>query len=202
MSTDAITAADGLSLSVGSSLPEKLGWACRWMLRKYDERATGKAARQGFYRPTDEDFAELGLEPYAEVLTVGNNLTTAGLGRIATLLNAGTGNLISSTTARVGAGNGSTAFAIGDTDLSAAAGSANRWFQAATVTIPSNVLTFAATFASADGNFAWNEWGIDIGATNTSSNAVAAVLLNRKVASNGTKASGQTWTATATITIS
>jgi hypothetical protein len=58
-------------------------------------------------------------------------------------------------------------------------------------------------FGTADGNFAWQEWGIDIGtATVSSGNTVNAVLLNRKVASNGTKASGQTWTATATITIS
>lgn len=203
MSTDAVTAVDGLGVTAGSSLPEKLGWRCNWMLRKYDERATRKAERRGIFRPSDADFAELGLAPFEEALTVGNNLTTAGLGRIATLLNAGTGNLISSTTARVGAGNGSTAFAIGDTDLSAAAGSSNRWFQTCTVTIPSNVLTFAATFASADGNFAWNEWGIDIGTATVSSSAtVSAVLLNRKVASNGTKASGQTWNATATITIS
>lgn len=203
MSVDALRLNDVMGVTVDTPFQEKLGWACRWMLRKYDEDVTAKAARHGILRPSDEDFDRLGIQPYEEKLTIGNNLTTAGLGRIATLLNAGTGNLIASTTARVGAGNGSTAFAIGDTDLSAAAGSANRWFQTCTVTTPSNVLTFAATFASADGNFAWNEWGIDIGtATVSSANTVNAVLLNRKVASNGTKASGQTWNATATITIS
>ena len=184
-------------------LSDSIRWSPRLVIRKYDERATRKAERWGFYRPTDEDFAELGLRPFEERVTVGNLLTTAGLGRIATLVTAGTGNLISSTTARVGAGNSATAEAVGQTDLQAAAGSANRWFQTCTVTIPSNVWTFAATFASADGNFSWAEWGIDIGtATVTSGNTVNAVLLNRKVASNGTKASGQTWNATATVTIS
>lgn len=203
MSTDAAIAAEGLGITSASTLLEKLGWAPRLTLRKYDERATRTVERRSIHRPTDEDFAELRLSPYEERVTDGNLLTTAGIGRIATLLTAGTGNLISTTTARVGAGNSSTAEAIGQTDLQAAAGSTNRWFQTCTVTIPSNVLTFAATFASADGNFAWAEWGIDIGtATVTSGNTVNAVLLNRKVASNGTKASGQTWTATASIQFS
>jgi hypothetical protein len=62
----------------------------------------------------------------------------------------------------------------------------------------------AATFGTADGNFAWNEWGSDVGtATVTSSNTVNAVLLNHKTSiAQGTKASGQTWSATATITLS
>src|SRR5215207_9279436 len=184
-------------------LSERVGWSPVLTVRKYDERASLKAERQGFHHPTDEDFAQLGLVPFEVRVTPGNILTTAGIGRLATLLTAGTGNLISSTTARVGAGNSATAEAIGNTDLAAAAGSANRWFQTCTVTIPSNVWTFAATFGSADGNYVWSEWGIDIGtATVTSGNTVNAVLLNRKVASNGTKAAGQTWTATATITIS
>ena len=191
-------------IGVEAPLAEQIKWAAKLVINKYDERATRKAEKCGFYGSiTDDIFADLGIRPYEVAVTPGNLLTTAGLGRIATLINAGTGNLIASTTARVGAGNGSTAAAVGDTDLSAAAGSANRWFQTCTVTTPSNVWTFAASFGSSDGNFAWAEWGIDIGAATVSSgNTVNAVLLNRKVASNGTKASGQTWNATATITIS
>jgi hypothetical protein len=194
---------DTLKVSVEAPLADSISWRARLEIAKYDIRETLKALRAGFDRPTNEDFAALGIRPYEVAVTPGNLLTTAGLGRIATLVNAGTGNLISSTTARVGAGNSNTAAAVGQTDLQASAGSANRWFQTCTVTIPSNVWTFAATFASADGNFAWEEWGIDIGtATVSSGNTVSAVLLNRKVVSNGTKASGQTWNATATITIS
>jgi len=182
---------------------DSIRWSPRFTVAKYDERASLKAERRGFYHPSDADFAELGLEPYEVRVTDGNLLTTAGLGRIATLINAGTGNLIASTTARVGTGNGVTAEAIGNTDLAAAAGSANRWFQTCTVTVPSNVWTFAATFGTADGNYVWSEWGIDIGtATVTSAATVNAVLLNRKVAANGTKVAGQTWNATATITLS
>jgi hypothetical protein len=42
-----------------------------------------------------------------------------------------------------------------------------------------------------DANQAWNEWGIDNGTR----------LLNRKVAANGTKASGQTWQFTVTVAL-
>lgn len=180
-----------------------IDWHAHLTIRKYDAAASRAAEMAGLVSPSDDDFARLGVRPFETVEVDRNLLTTAGIGRIVTLLNAGTGNLISSTTARVGVGNGSTAAAVGDTDLSAVAGAANRWFQTCTVTTPSNVLTFAATFGTADGNFAWNEWGIDIGtATVTSSAVVNAVLLNRKVAANGTKASGQTWTANATVTFS
>jgi hypothetical protein len=48
-----------------------------------------------------------------------------------------------------------------------------------TGTVGSKTITFRSTFASADANQAWNEWGIDNGTR----------LLNRKVAANGTKAS-------------
>jgi hypothetical protein len=168
-------------------LGDVLNWRINWRFVKFEDEA-----------------AHLAQRPYEVNEVPGNLLTTAGIGRIVTLLTAGTGNLISSTTARVGVGNGVTTAVIGDTDLSAAAGSTNRWFQTCTVTIPSNVLTFAATFASADGNFAWAECGFDIGtATVASSNAVSAVLLNHKSGiAQGTKASGQVWTATGSVTFS
>jgi hypothetical protein len=194
-------------LRIGASAPllESIRWSPSLTVRRYSERVTELAERAiGKGRSiTDEMFDVLGYAPYEVTVTEGNLLTTAGLTRIAALINLGTGNLIASTTARVGTGNGVTAEAIGNTDLAASAGSANRWFQTCTVTTPSNVWTFAASFGTADGNYAWSEWGIDIGtATVSSSNAVSAVLLNRKVAANGTKASGQTWTATATVTLS
>jgi len=205
MTGDLIVARDGMAVGVGASLPEKLGWHCEWDVTRWDEEATAWAQKRlGIHRVEADDFRALKVRPYLETHVDGNLLTTAGIGRLVTLANAGTGNLVASTTARVGAGNGGGTAAIGDTDLSAAAGSANRWFQTCTVTTPSNVLTFAATFGTADGNFAWTEFGIDIGtATVSSGNTVNAVLLNHKTSiAQGTKASGQTWTATATITIS
>lgn len=184
---------------------DSIDWHARLRIARFDEEQTATAAeRLGIAQPSAEDFARLGIAPYDVSEVDRNLLTTAGIGRLVTLVTAGTGNLISSTTARVGVGDGAGTAAIGDTDLSASAGSTHRWFQTCTVTTPSNVLTFAATFGTADGNFAWQEWGVDIGtATVTSGNTVGAVLLNHKTAiAQGTKASGQTWSVTATVTIS
>lgn len=184
---EAASATDGMSIGAGLTMPDSGKWHCVWSVTKYASEADYEAG-----------------DAYESNVIPGNLLTTAGLGRIATLINAGTGNLISSTTARVGVGNGGGTAAVGDTDLSASAGSANRWFQTCTVTVPSNVWTFVAVFGSADGNFNWTEFGIDIGnATVSSGNTVGLVLLNHKTSiAQGTKASGQVWTATATITIS
>jgi len=131
----------------------------------------------------------------------GNLITNAGWTRLMNLLtNQGATQALDATHARIGAGNGSTAEAYTDTDLSAAAGSANRWFQlvSGAGSLGTRTLAFSATFGTSDGNFAWNEFGIDFGTA--SGNTVTAPLFNRKVSSQGTKASGQTWTATATIT--
>jgi hypothetical protein len=184
---EATKTAEELWVGAGVPVADRINWRINWQVKKFADSAAFEAG-----------------DPFEVSEIPGNLLTTAGIGRIATLLTAGTGNLISSTTARVGVGNGAGTAVIGDTDLSASAGSANRWFQTCTVTIPSNVLTFAATFASGDGNFAWNEFGIDIGtATVTSANTVNAVLLNHKTSiAQGTKAAGQVWTATATVTFS
>ncbi len=59
-------------------------------------------------------------------------------------------------------------------------------------------LVFSATFGTAAGNFAWAEFGTDNGASD--SNTVSGVFLNHGISSQGTKASGQTWTVTETLT--
>jgi hypothetical protein len=202
---DTLRAVDALTVGAATDLRDRLGWFAELQVERWDEDQTRWLARKAHVKaPRASLFHLHGLKPYEVTRVERNLLTTAGIGRITTLINAGTGNLIASATARVGAGNGAGSAAIGDTDLSAAAGSANRWFQTCVVTVPSNVWTFVATFGTADGNFAWNEWGIDIGtATVSSGNTVAAVLLNHKTSiAQGTKASGQTWTATATVTLS
>jgi hypothetical protein len=178
---------DRMAVASHTPLGEGFNWRINWTVRKYAN-----------------DNQYVAGSPYEVNEVPGNLLTTAGITRLVSLLTAGGGQAVTTTAARVGVGNGVGTAAIGDTDLSASAGSTNRWFQTCTVTTPSNVLTLSATFASADGNFAWNEFGIDIGTpTVTSGNTVNATLLNHKTSiAQGTKASGQTWTATATVTFS
>ena len=202
---DTARADDALRIGVAADVRDSGLWHCEWDIHRWDAAATLEATRQlDGAKPEAEHLRHLSLKPYLVSHVDGNLLTTAGLGRIATLVNAGTGNLIASTTARIGAGDGAGTAAIGDTDLSASAGSTHRFFQTCTVTVPSNVWTFVGTFGTADGNFAWNEMGIDIGtATVTTGTTVNAVLLNHKTSiAQGTKASGQSWAVTATITIS
>jgi hypothetical protein len=173
-----------------------------WRVDRWDAEQTGWTRRRsGLSAPTGADFAALDVRPYQTTEHVGNLILNAGWTRLMNLLtNQGATQAFDSTHARIGAGNGSTAAAYTDTDLSAAAGSTNRWFQlvSGVATLGTRTLAYAATFGTADGNFAWGEFGMDFGTA--SGNTVTAPMFNRAVSSQGTKASGQTWTATATIT--
>lgn len=96
--------------------------------------------------------------------------------------------------AYLGVGDSSTAFAAAQTDLQAAT---NKHREAMDATYPqrsTNVLTFVATFETADANFAWNEWGIFNAAS-------AGEMLNRVVESLGTKTSAAEWELTVTLTL-
>lgn len=165
----------------------------------------GVPAPRGRLAPTARDFELFGIKPEDTADQAGNLLVTAGLTRLMSLLNGAGGQAATNTATRLGTGNGAGSAAVGDTDLSASAGAANRWFQVMDATFPSvatNVLTAKSTFATGDGNYAWNEWGIDIGTpTVTSSAVVNATLLNHKTsAALGTKTTGS-WALTVTITI-
>lgn len=176
------------TLALRNPRPDELGDALRYL-----RDPSGDELRALAGAPEDGVFAD-----------IGNLLTTAGLNRLTSLWIAGGGQGMTNTATRLGVGNGSTAAAVGDTDLSAAAGSANRWFQVMDATYPSQsngVVTAKATFATGDANFAWQEWALDIGTPTVSSgNTVNANMVNRKVASLGTKVTGS-WALTVTITI-
>jgi hypothetical protein len=62
------------------------------------------------------------------------------------------------------------------------------------------VLTFRSTFALADANFAWNEWGV-FNAIGTGSPPTGGTMLNRKQEALGTKAATQSWQFTVTLTL-
>ena len=202
---DAGRAGDGLSVGVLAPLAESGAGFTRWMVERWDaEQAGWVSRRSGLATPQGADFHALGVAPYEASEVVGNLITNAGWTRLMNLLtNQGSTQALDATHARIGVGNSNTAEAYTDTDLGAAAGSANRWFQlvSGAGTLGTRTLAFAATFASGDGNLAWNEFGLDFGTA--SGNTVTAPLFNHKAGiAQGTKASGQVWTATATITFS
>jgi hypothetical protein len=211
---DFARAHEGLGVGVSTLLPELGRGTTHWRVERWDEDQTAWALRhveeEFHFLPTrirPAHFERFGLLPYSSTEVVGNLITNAGWTRLMNLLTAQGGTqALTSTSVRIGVGNSNTAEAYADTDLGAAAGSANRFFQpvSGSGALGTRTLAFAATFGTADGNFAWNEFGLDVGTpTVTSGTTVNALLFNHKAGiAQGTKASGQTWTATATITFS
>lgn len=182
-------------------------WRARAVVDKWSPEQVARAAEvAGRDDLTVEDLRELVGDPEKTTDADGNMLLTAGVGRLVSLLVGAGGQALTGTATRLGAGNSAAAAAVGQTDLQAAAGAANRWFQPMDAGYPQTaggVATFRSTFAAGDGNFDWTEWGIDVDAPTRAGGAtVGAVLFNRKTAVLGTKAAGAVWTLTTTITIS
>ena len=139
------------------------------------------------------------MRPYSVTEVHGNLITNAGWTRVLTLLTGGSGQAMDATHTRIGAGNGTTAADYADTDLAGA----SKWFEpvSGAATLGTRSMQFTATFGASVANFDWEEFGIDItSGTASAGSTVGAVLFNRRVSAQGTKASGQIWTATATIT--
>jgi hypothetical protein len=110
----------------------------------------------------------------------------------------------SSSAAQIGGGTSSAALAYTQTDLQAATGASSRQWElvsgSPTVgTSHAAGLAFAASFPTTDGNFSWQEFGVDQGAAGGTGTAVVT-MFNRGLATPGTKTSSQTWTVTMTTT--
>lgn len=197
---------DAAQVAAGLVSQDSIRWRPIVRVDKFDDDQVAWVARKSGVVVPQGDLLRSLVKPYETVERAGNLLTTAGLDRITKLLlNTGSPTALGNTTCRLGVGDSSTAAAIGQTDLQASSGSTHRWFQVMDATFPTQangLMTFKATFATGDGNFAWAEWCVDIGtATVTSGNTVNACMLNRAVQSLGTKVSGS-WALTATITLS
>ena len=107
---------------------------------------------------------------------------------------AGSQTAFSSANATIGVGDSATAYAATQTDLQAATNKLRKAMDASFPTVATNILTFRATFGTAEANWSWQEWAVF--------NASAAgTMLNRKVESLGTKTAAQSWQITATITL-
>jgi hypothetical protein len=117
-----------------------------------------------------------------------DHLAQAAIGEAVTAFNNASAN--------IAVGNSATAFAATQTDL-VGASKFRKQMDATFPTRAANVLTFRATFATGDANFAWAEWGI----TNSVASQSGGTLLNRKVDALGTKTSSQSWQFTVTLTV-
>ena len=118
-----------------------------------------------------------------------SDLTTAGATRLATELNSGSFG----SGAYLGVGNGTTLFAIAQTDLQ---GASKERVQVTSSTVSTNTLILTATFGTSQGNFAWNEVGVFNGANPSDT------MLVRKVTSILTKTSSMSITLTVNVQFS
>lgn len=127
-----------------------------------------------------------------------NLLLNAGITRLLNLLIGAGGQAYDATHTRIGIGDSATAAVASQTDLQA---STNKLYNlVSSATVSGQTVTWVATFASGDANYAWAEWIIDNGTTQ--STTVTAPALNRRVAAMITKTSAIAITITVTITIS
>lgn len=119
----------------------------------------------------------------------GNILLNEGINELWTILcSASSGTKFDNTNAYLGVGDSAVAEGATQTGLQAVT---NKIYKAMDVSYPtygtSQKATWVSTFESAEANFDWREFTVANG------NSDAAVNLNRKVSSQGTKASGQRW---------
>lgn len=165
------------SLAVPSFPPrDACTYTTEWKITKYASDADYAAGRA-----------------YEVSILPGNICVNAGIQLMLDLLIGAGGTVYSNANAYLGVGDSSTSESASQTDLQA---STNKFRKAMSATYPSRssqTLTFRSAFASGDANYAWNEFAV----FNASS---AGTMLNRKVSSQGTKASGQTWTLDLAIT--
>ena len=181
-----------------------------FVLRKADRDSLALLKKGRDVRVLPETFARYKVEPY-EVFQRdnANMILQAGW---AALLGGIAGTSIttkfSATAGRIGVGTSTTAAAYTQTALQGdtGSGSTTSYYQlvsaAPSITTASTppTLVFAATFGTAVANFAWNEFGTDNYTASSVTNAsTGGIFINRGVVAMGTKASGQTWTATETI---
>jgi hypothetical protein len=216
-------AAERIGIAAGTPLHETVTVQTRFEVQRWDAEQTGWLTRK-FERdwgslPSRPDFAftpqhfgQYGVEPYSATREEDCNLIVQA-GWVALLGGvAGTTitNKFSATNARIGVGTSSTAAAFSQTALQGDSGgsSTTSYYQLvsgspviSTSSAPAT-LVFSASFGTGVANFSWNEFGTDnytaSGVTATGLGA-GVIFFNRGVSAQGTKASGQTWTATETI---
>lgn len=124
-------------------------------------------------------------------------LTTVGAHALAALICADASIApYDATNCRIGVGDSSTAFAVGQTDLQAASNKFRKLISGApTVNAATGDITWSVTYANGEALFNFNEVGVF-------NHATAGQMLARKVISLGLKPSNEAWTIDLTGTTS
>lgn len=132
-------------------------------------------------------------DPYDQSFIEGNLLLNEGITALLNLLTGAAETAFNNANSYIGVGDSNTAASASQTGLQAASNKTYKAMEATYPTIAAQTVTFRSVFGTADANYAWEEFTIASGNSDTADN------LNRKVSAQGTKASGQTWTVDAQI---
>jgi hypothetical protein len=168
---------------------EGVKWKTETVLEKYESEEDFKAGRCAEVIKDKDNLAVQGGWSNLWQCLIGNGTGTGGQNL----------TFFNNANAHIGVGDSSTAAVASQTDLQA---STNKVRVAMDATYPQHTdgvnagalsIVFRMTAGSGVANFAWNEWGV----FNASS---SGRMLNRKVFTGGTKASGAVWVFTVTLT--
>jgi len=160
-----------------------------WKIERYNEDMEGLGLSL-------EEFQRR-FRPYHISEFEGNVLLNEGINNVlTTLLGGGAATAYDNSNARLGVGDSSTA----EDATQAGLQGTSTAFQGMEAGYPtygsSQQIVWRASFGGSAANFAWNEFTVVNAADDTGDN------LLRKVSSQGTKTSGQTWVLTLTVTFS
>jgi hypothetical protein len=173
---------------MSKSISEGLKLRSMWIVRKWkdpEDKISAFLQKGGKVEDAEMRYGE----PFQIVTSKGNLALNEG---ITALLNL----LVGSNPAETSFSGGNAYLGVGDSGATAAASqtgllaAVNKLYKAVDAgypTISAQTVTWQATFASADANFAWKE------ETVASGNSDAADNLNRATTDKGTKVSGETW---------
>lgn len=129
-----------------------------------------------------------------ETAEFDNLFLTVGINELWKLFSGQSANVFNNANTQIGIGDSSTAAAAGQTDLQAATNKTYVGMNGGYPTVPaSGQVQYQATFGSGSANYVWNEFVLK--------HATSAICLDRGTGTFGTKASGTSWTATLTLTI-
>jgi len=176
-------------------IKEKIGFKTEWRIDKFKDpnNVIAEMLKNGLSIEEVKQLfpdAFIGSEVFKE--NIGLNVGLQYL--IDCICGIGSTTKWDNTNARLGVGSDATAADPTQTDLL----DASPTWKAMDATYPQRsgqTAEWRSTFGSGDANEAWNEFAVDNGAT-------AHKLLNRKVESKGTKASGESWVLSLKITFS
>jgi len=180
-------------------IEKNTNWGIRRFENKKDYKAQLKADVDGEILKPYTEREELDLFGIPQMTIFNGNLTlNEGINEMFTIFaSASSGTKFDNTNAYLGVGDSNTAEAASQTGLQA---STNKAYVAMDVSYPtygtSQQAVWKSTFGLSTANFAWNEFTLANG------NSDSSVNFNRKVSSQGTKQADQIWELTQTASMS